>query len=109
MATLNDGRGSEYVTGLWEWAGVAANEQARRHEWGGDFTAEEREGGVENVITGLKRTFEDEEESEEDEEGDDKMPDVKASEKNLPEEVDGKPLPMDDVLRFLVKGEEPKR
>lgn len=56
---------------LWSWAGMAANELARGHEWGGDFTMEEREGGVENVVTGLKRRRrgEDEEEDEEEEEG----------------------------------------
>lgn len=40
---------------LWNWAGRAANELARKHEWGGDFTLAEREAGVENVVTGLKR------------------------------------------------------
>ena len=45
----------EINSGVWEWAGMAANEQARRHVWGGDYTAEEIEKGVENVVTGLKR------------------------------------------------------
>lgn len=40
---------------LWNWAGRAANELARQHEWGGDFTLAEREAGVENVVTGLRR------------------------------------------------------
>lgn len=40
---------------LWNWAGRAANELARQHEWGGDFTLAEREAGVENVVTGLIR------------------------------------------------------
>lgn len=40
---------------LWNWAGRAANELARQHEWGGDFTIAEREAGVENVVTGLRR------------------------------------------------------
>lgn len=62
---------------LWEWAGMAANELARGHEWGGDFTREEKEGGTENVVTGLRRVLsgggeedddDDDEEGEEDEE-----------------------------------------
>lgn len=40
---------------LWNWAGRAANELARQHEWGGAFTLAEREAGVENVVTGLRR------------------------------------------------------
>lgn len=40
---------------LWNWAGRAANELARQHEWGGDFTLAERKAGVENVVTGLRR------------------------------------------------------
>lgn len=62
---------------LWSWAGMAANELARGHEWGGDFTVEEREAGVENVVTGLRRKFadegdEDEEEDEDEMEDEDK-------------------------------------
>jgi len=69
---------------LWQWAGMAANQEARRHEWGGEFTVEEREG----VVTGLKEEEEDEEDEEEEE-----------------EEGKGEAMAMEDVLRFLVKGE----
>lgn len=65
---------------LWAWAPVEANQEARKRNWGGNFTLEEREGGIENVVTGLKRQLEDDEgdedEDEEDEEegeGEDEM------------------------------------
>lgn len=66
---------------LWNWAGRAANELARQHEWGGDFTLAEREAGVENVVTGLRRKLvetdsEDGGSSEGDDENDVKMEDV---------------------------------
>lgn len=61
---------------LWNWAGRAANELARQHEWGGDFTLAEREAGVENVVTGLRRKLvesDSEEGSSESDENDVKM------------------------------------
>ena len=99
------GRGGEEITELWEWAGVAANEEARKHEWGGDYTLEEIEGGIENVVTGLR----DEESDDEEREQEDKSAEGEGREERKPEERGGKPLSMEDMLRFLVKGEEPKR
>lgn len=67
---------------LWEWAPIEANQEARRRNWGGNFTLEEREAGIENVVTGLKRQLEDdegeesegeEEEEKGEEEGEDEM------------------------------------
>ncbi|RAH74172.1 RNA polymerase II mediator complex subunit MED8 [Aspergillus aculeatinus CBS 121060] len=58
---------------LWDWAPVEANQEARRRNWGGNFTLEEREQGVGNVVTGLRRVLEDDDdddsESEEGESG----------------------------------------
>lgn len=51
----DEGKRFEAQMELWNWAGRAANELARQHEWGGDFTLAEREAGVENVVTGLRR------------------------------------------------------
>ncbi|KAJ5201902.1 uncharacterized protein N7498_006565 [Penicillium cinerascens] len=53
---------------LWEWAPIEANQEARRRNWGGNFTLEEREAGIQNVVTGLKRQLEDDEGSEDEEE-----------------------------------------
>ena len=100
MVKKDGGRGGDEIIELWEWAGMAANEQARKHEWGGDYTLEEIEGGIENVVTGLRDEVSDEEEGDKEVEG---------QENKRPEEGRVKPLPMDDVLRFLVKGEEPKK
>ena len=86
---------------LWSWAGMAANELARGHEWGGDFTAVEVEGGVENVVTGLRRRMGG------DEDEDDKMEDGSAKGKESSEEV-GDPLPLEQVLKFMMKGPESK-
>lgn len=59
------------MTGLWDWAGRAANEEARRHSWGGNYTLQEREMGIERVVTGLVRSMRDDvdEDEEEDDEG----------------------------------------
>ncbi|KAL9135646.1 MAG: hypothetical protein Q9175_003157 [Cornicularia normoerica] len=104
------GRGRDEITELWEWACIAANEQARKHEWGGDYTLEEIAGGIENVVTGLRDEDSDEEEEEkEDEGGTSGAAEVEGHESKKPEEGGGMPLSMDDILRFLVKGEEPKK
>lgn len=109
VATTNEGRGAQDVTSLWEWAGMAANEQARKHDWGGEYTLEEIEeieGGTENVVTGLKG--DDDDESEENDQ-DDRMTGIKGGDRKGPEETDGPMLPIGEMLRYLVKGEEPKR
>lgn len=120
---------------LWSWAGMAANEQARKHTWGGNYTLEEKEGGIENVVTGLCRQLKenpddssDEEEAEEAKDDqpapdDDEMEIVgarrrsgaaglefelrKNSEHRAPEAL-AKNLPLDDVLRFMMTGAEPR-
>ena len=110
---------NEYLD-LWSWAGMAANELARGHEWGGEYTQEEREMGIENVITGLKRRLgeEDEDEEDEDEEAkgaksdsDVKMKDQTRTEPDKGNGVDNvstaeaiDPLPLEQVLRFMVRG-----
>ena len=109
MVQEDGGRGGNEIAELWEWAGVAANEQARKHEWGGDYTAEEIEAGIENVVTGLKDEESDEEEDEmEDKEGAWSL-EAEGHNPRKPEGGGGKPLSMDEMLRFLVKGEEPKK
>lgn len=78
----------EEVEALWQWAAVAANEEARRYEWGGD-------GG--------------EEEEEEDEDGDDEEEEGgKEGGGEGGAAAGGKPLAVEEVLRFLVRGEAGK-
>ena len=40
---------------LWQWAPVAANDEIRKQNWGGDYTMAEKQSGIENVETGLTR------------------------------------------------------
>ena len=118
---------------LWEWAGMAANEQARKHTWGGDITLEESEMGVEKVDTGLRRKHEE----GGDESSDDGMEpkdetnssgdgmevvgvrrksgaagvefEVTRDSEHIPSAALSRALPMDDVLRFMMTGAEPSR
>lgn len=109
-----DGGGGEDGVGrgvleLWGWAGMAANVEARRHDWeGAEFTREEREGvgGWEGVVTGLRGRMGDGEGERESEDGDgDGDPG-----EGKGEEVDRvvPPMKMEDVLRFMARGEEVK-
>lgn len=118
---------------LWEWAGMAANEQARKHTWGGEFTLEEREMGTENVDTGLRRKHE---ESGDEVSDDDVEPmgdsnpdgeemevvrvrrksgaagvefDVTMDREHIPSAALSRALPMDDIFRFMMTGAEPGR
>lgn len=109
MVKEDGGRGADEITDLWEWACIAANEQARKHNWGGDYTAEEIEGGIENVVTGLKDAESEGEEGEKKDEGGGSSAEVEGQENKKSEEAGANPLSMDDILRFLVKGEEPKK
>ena len=109
MVKENGGRRLDEITELWEWAGVAANEEARKHEWGGDYTLAEIEGGIENVVTGLRDEESDEEEGGKEDEGGVRAADVEGPGIKKSEEGGRKPLSMDEMLRFLVKGEESKK
>ncbi|PYH93546.1 hypothetical protein BO71DRAFT_450672 [Aspergillus ellipticus CBS 707.79] len=65
---VGTGLGEEVLSELWDWAPVEANQEARRRNWGGNFTLEERENGVQNVVTGLRKVLEDDDDEEEDSE-----------------------------------------
>ena len=96
---------------LWAWAGPAANEEARARDWvEEEFTKEERDGGIENVQTGLRRRLgeesESEDENDEDGEGMGGEPKVEeGAQKAAAEAVKG--LSMDEVLRFMSVGSMP--
>jgi len=53
--TLAAGLSTSDRNELWEWAPGAANAEARKQKWGADYTLAEKEQGIENVATGLKR------------------------------------------------------
>ncbi|KAJ5283922.1 hypothetical protein N7505_001902 [Penicillium chrysogenum] len=105
---------------LWEWAPLEANQEARRRNWGGNFTLEEREAGIENVVTGLRRQLEDddgEEESEGEEDGEEmdvvgvhRKPGAAEFEYNIaphhPHPVQPF-VPLDLILRYMTTGRMP--
>ena len=92
---------------MWSWAGPAANEVARQHDWDANFSLAVREMGIE-------KDEESEEESNEGEEeqraGEDKMPELKAGGKADTGGAVGNgmpPMPVNDVLRFTMTGNRP--
>ncbi|KAJ5631457.1 uncharacterized protein N7484_011557 [Penicillium longicatenatum] len=111
---------------LWEWAPFEANQEARRRNWGGNYTLEEREGpgGIQAVVTGLKRTLEDDEgdsdeEEDEGDEGEDEMEvvgvhrksgggsgleyDIAVHHAHAVEPV----VPLGEILRYMTTGRMP--
>lgn len=105
---------------------MEANQEARRRNWGGNFTLEEREMGVQNVVTGLARVLEDEgSESEDEEEGEEdemEIVGVRRQSAGAGFEFDIAPasaaqhqqqkfvepaVPLEDILRFMTTGAEP--
>lgn len=97
-----DEKSRQDILELWTWAGMAANELARGHEWGGDFTQDELEGGLENVVTGLRRqlNWEDEEEDEDEE--------IEKGKKNETPEEARDAMPLEPILKFMMTGSEPR-
>ncbi|KAL4782462.1 mediator complex, subunit Med8 [Aspergillus varians] len=112
-----NGLSKEDLAALWEWAPFEANSEARRRNWGGNFTLEERERGVQSVAAelGLRRVLEDDEDSEEEEE-EDEMEMVgfgrtvgggvdNAAGSGTGEQRIFSPLvPMDGILRYMTTG-----
>ena len=112
---------------LWSWAGMAANEEARKHTWGGNYTLEEKEMGVENVVTGLRRKLKEDpdessEEEEDEEAGADRMEIVRIHGKETGDgleldlqresgitstDINVNALPINDTFRFLMTGTIP--
>ena len=119
-------RFEELNESLWEWAGAVANDKARKHTWGGDYTLEEKENGVENVRTGLKRKLKVDPEDSSEEEDEDEEADPDAMEivgVHRRESVSGvefevgrgtvdravgkltQPMAINDHLKFLLTGQ----
>ncbi|CEJ55503.1 hypothetical protein PMG11_01756 [Penicillium brasilianum] len=107
---------------LWEWAPIEANQEARQRNWGGNYTLEEREAGIQNVVTGLRRQLEDDDASEDEEEdeeddGEDEMDIVGVHRKSGGGfEFDIAPhhthavhpvVPLDQILRYMTTGHMP--
>ncbi len=113
---------------LWQWAPGAANKEARRQKWGADYTLEEIQRGIANVVTGLRRELveppeddldgEEEEEDEyevtddEEEEDEDKMeveqvkPESKPglSATSLPVQRSVAQMPLQNIHKYMTTG-----
>lgn len=127
-AEENRGLSEAELEELWAWAPIEANQEARRRNWGGNYTLEERETGIQNVVTGLSRQLDDDDESEESDEeedededaadGEDKMEIVGVhrrpgasgvefditSEKHRAGAAPSSAMPLTDVFRYMMTG-----
>jgi mediator of RNA polymerase II transcription subunit 8 len=106
---------------LWSWAQDWIGMRVARYaleEAGDNYTVEEREKGIENINTGLRRTL-DEDESSEEEDEDEEMEDVgmevtsarrssmgqvEFGMTEVKKEADGKSRSRDEILRFATSG-----
>ncbi|EEP77924.1 predicted protein [Uncinocarpus reesii 1704] len=118
---------------LWHWAPLEANTEARRRDWGGDYTLEEKEMGVKNVITGLRRKLDEGDEEDEDEDEEEEDEDVQGEEMEVvvgaharagggpgvefdiargsnytPSKSMAPGMPLDDVFRYMMTGAQPR-
>ncbi|PKX92958.1 RNA polymerase II mediator complex subunit MED8 [Aspergillus novofumigatus IBT 16806] len=103
---------------LWDWAPVEANQEARRRNWGGNFTLEEREMGIQNVVTGLRRQGGEEEEMEvvgvrrrsgagAGLEFDIAAPTPGSRQQQQQQKAAGPAVPLEDILRYMTTGIPP--
>ena len=119
---------------LWEWAPIAASEEAQKQKWGADYTLAEIESGIENVVTGLKRILtipeeadsdeaedddeedeDDEDDGEEDENEDVEMAGLGVNVKSVdtgPQITDtagqhNPPMILDNIFRYMMQGAVP--
>lgn len=102
-----------HVKELWSWAGPTSNnivkEMVEEGAFEDDFTLEEREEGVEKVVTGLRRKLYDDSDSDEESGEGDKMEDVRATKAEDGKGEDGSkpPLALEAVLKFMSTGVPP--
>ncbi|KAI9702257.1 MAG: mediator of RNA polymerase II transcription subunit 8 [Bogoriella megaspora] len=99
---------------LWHWAGPTENEMAGKvvdPDTFQDFTFEEQQQGIENVVTGLKRKLWEESESEgEDQDEEGKMEGLERApkkEEKEPEQIKAS-VPLDYMLYFMSRGRFPE-
>lgn len=116
-----EGLKTQELKELWGWAGKTSNgivgpmldEEGAFQD---DFTIAEKEEGIENVVTGLRRKMWESDDEDEDEDGDDdKMEDVMPSSNGKDKEDAAEegfdtslpPLPLESVLRLVTTGRLP--
>jgi mediator of RNA polymerase II transcription subunit 8, fungi type len=108
---------------LWQWAPIAANDEIRKQNWGGDYTMAEKQSGIENVVTGLRRELQEPPDPEEQDEveGADESEEADDDEEDVVE-IRRKPnapglefdlstakrptsqMPIENIFRFMVTG-----
>ncbi|KAF3399410.1 Mediator of RNA polymerase II transcription subunit 8 [Talaromyces pinophilus] len=123
---------------LWSWAPIEANAEARRRNWGGNYTLEEKEAGIQNVVTGLRRALPDDDDEDEDEDededqdeefedvdgdGGEKMEivgvhtrpgaggvefDIARGREHVLSAAASPAIPLDEVFRYMMTGARPK-
>ncbi len=108
---------------LWQWAPLVANDEIRKQNWGGDYTMAEKEAGIENITTGLKRELQeppdpddhdDGERVDESDDGDDDEEDVieirrKPNAPGLEFDLStakrpATQMPIENIFRFMMTG-----
>lgn len=94
---------------LWRFAPIEANRLARQRNWGGDYTLEEQAMGIENVVTGLKHKYYEDDDSDEDEDMD--MIDEEASDSDSSDDESlmarDPMLPVEEIFKFMTMGVPP--
>lgn len=111
--------GNEQMTELWAWAGQTNKEIVNEiyDAMEDDYTIAEREVGIENLRTGLKRKLGDDSDSEDEEDGDEeggdeKMEDIVMPRKRTPTAEPGvdislRAMQMETLLSFTSAGVSP--
>lgn len=101
---------------LWRWAGPTSQQIVgpmleEDGAFADDFTIAERDDGVENVVTGLKRKLDGESDDDDEEDGGDQenMEDVLPQKATTEPGIDPSlpPIPLESILRFTATGTLP--
>lgn len=102
---IGEGGSQEDIEETWKWAAGWIGPRIREYalnEAGDEYTAEERESGVENVNTGLKDV--DESDEDEDEDGDEDMGGMNQNVEKSVARKDGRVRSKEEILRFATSG-----
>lgn len=105
-STITDKQQDEFMEWANQWIGERIKHYAME-EAGDEYTAEERESGLENVNTGLKRDYEDDVSSEEDDEmgGDESArPVAKTAVGEVKKDPSGTSRRKEDIWKFATTG-----
>lgn len=96
---------------VWGWAAERAVGSSAEIPWGIDYTLDEREEGVEGVMTGIMRKLNDgmeDMDEEEEEEEDGRAKDIKKESTPEVRTIPAKPpMPLETILRFMNMGHMP--